>query len=127
MNNLLVGLWLFTNILYKGQVSPRPNPNLQMTLNFETSGTNTLNYYRTGEDGFCRRQASYEYDGINLVQHITSLDENNAYFCQGDPDMTLGKTSTNKAYLKEGKLYLELEMGDEVLTYIWTPVPAAQK
>lgn len=122
MNNLLVGLWMFTHILYRGEVSPRPNPALQMTLTFESSGTDTLKYYRTGDTGSCIRKASYEYDGTHLIQHVTAVDPNNAYFCDSDPDMELGKTSSNVVYLKGGKLYLELEMGDEVITYIWSPI-----
>lgn len=122
MNNLLVGLWMFTHILYHGEVSPRPNPALKMTLDFESSGINTLKYYRTGERGTCTRQASYEFDGSQLTQHITSVDPENAYFCDEDPDMQLGKTSRNTTYLKDGKLFLELEMGDEIITYIWSPI-----
>lgn len=122
MNNLLVGLWLFTHVLYRGEISPRPNPALQMTLNFESSGINTLKYYRSGESGTCLRQAAYEYTGTNLIQHITSVDPDNAWFCDSDPDMQLGKTSNNVVYLKDEKLFLELEMGDEVITYIWSPV-----
>lgn len=122
MNNLLVGLWMFTHILYHGEVSPRPNPDLKMTLNFENSGMDTLKYSRDGDRGSCIRQASYKYDGIHLTQTVTAVDPNNAFFCGDDPDMQLGKTLRNTAYLKDGKLYLDLEMGEDVITYIWSPV-----
>lgn len=122
MNHLLIGLWLFTNIIYRGEVLPRPNPDLIMTLDFQNNGTDTLKYFRNNDSGTCIRNAIYKFDGLELIQNITAVDPNNAYFCDQDPDMQLGRTSINTAYIKDGKLHLELEMGDEVITYIWNRI-----
>lgn len=122
MSSLLFGIWMFTHILYNGEIQPRPNPDLIMTINFEESGTDILHYYRKGERGTCTREANYTYDGTYLHQKVTSVDPNNSFYCSDDPDMQLGRTSSNVALVKDGKLYLELSMGEDVITYIWTPV-----
>ncbi|MGZ3768851.1 MAG: hypothetical protein ACXVCP_05100 [Bdellovibrio sp.] len=122
MSSLLIGLWFFSSIIYRGEVLPRPNPDLMMTLNFEASGTDTLKYYRKGDDGSCARQATFQFNGKELVQKVISVNPENASFCNQDPDMQLGTISTNVSYLKDGKLFIEFEMGDETITYIWTPV-----
>lgn len=119
--NSLIGLWFFTSMIYNNSPLPPPNPDLVMSFQFESNGENTLHYYRKNEEGFCERKAHYVFDGASLYQKVFWLHPDNAYWCGNDPDMRLGTEGTNVASISDkGEFHLELNMGDEVITMVWT-------
>lgn len=119
MNSVLLGIWFFTNIIYRGELKPRPNPNLIMTIHFEDTTTNSIRYYRENESGFCERKASYEFKSNILKQKVTWVNPENMPSCSADPDMMMGKESSTKLEASDGQLLLHLAIGPEELIYVW--------
>lgn len=98
---------------------PRPSEELQMFFTFENDSTNEIFYYRTNQNGSCKRQARYSIRDNILVQKVIAVDENNADFCGQDPDMQLGFESETPIDIVDGQLQLTLPLGEETLTYVW--------
>jgi hypothetical protein len=115
----LTGLWYFVGHVYRGEIIPPFNEKLVLTFQFFEDGTNILKWYRIGENGFCERTANYQYDGHYLSQQVVSVNPNNAFECGQDTDMRVGTKSVSPFYPKDGKMYLELPLGEEILVYIW--------
>ena len=120
MLSLILGLWLWTGLVYQGHELPPPNPALKIWFTFEADGTNTLHYYREGEPGFCERRALYSFDGAYLTQQIIWVHPQNADFCGQDVDMQLGRESRTRIEVESNKLKLHLHLGDEDLIHVWT-------
>lgn len=119
MIHALLGLWVFTNLIYQGNTLPPPNPDLHISYHFEDTGINTLYYSRKGEQGFCERRAIYEFSNNTLMQQVIWLHPDNAPWCAQDMDMRLGYQSWSSAWLKDGKFHLAVMMGEENLIYVW--------
>jgi hypothetical protein len=115
----LIGLWLFTSVFYQGHELPPPNPTLHIQYEFADTGVNTLRYYREGENGFCERRALYEYASENLLQEVVWVNPENASWCDQDSDMRLGQRTRNRAWIEDGRFKLEMNLGEETITYIW--------
>lgn len=122
----IVGIWLFTSIVYQGQEIPPPNPALKIYYEFSDTGTNTLRYYREGEHGFCERRAMYEFSGKFLTQEVVWVHPGNASWCNQDVDMRLGTRTSSEAWISEDRLFLEMSMGEEKIIFIWTPQSSAK-
>lgn len=120
--NSLIGIWMYASLIYQGQPIPPPNPDLKIYYNFETENINEIFYYRTNENGTCRRKAEYTLKNSELHQTVISIDPSNAEFCSQDTDMQLGNFSKTKYELKDNKMYLYLPLGDEYLIYVWEKV-----
>lgn len=119
ISSAILGLWLFTSLIYQGESMPLPNPALKIQYQFEDTGLNTLRYHREGEQGFCERRAIYEFVSGKLVQQVVWVNPQNAIWCDQDVDMRLGYQSWTEAWLKDGKLHLVIQMGEEDLIYVW--------
>jgi hypothetical protein len=118
--NSLIGIWMYSSLIYQGQPIPKPNPDLKMYYTFKSDQQNEIYYYRENENGFCRRTASYEVlDNTRLIQKVVEVDPDNADFCGQDPDMQLGTTTEVNFEIKNDKLYLELQLGEDTLVYVW--------
>lgn len=115
----LIGIWLYTSLIYQGQPIPRPNPALQIYYTFESHEINEIFYYRTGEEGFCKRKAKYQIKDNEIEQTVISVDENNAGYCGQDTDMQVGFTSRTKFEIIDDALLLHLPLGEETLIYVW--------
>ena len=72
-----------------------------------------------GRQGFCERRAIYEFASGKLVQQVVWVNPQNAIWCDQDVDMRLGYQSWTEAWLKDGKLHLVIQMGEEDLIYVW--------
>lgn len=116
----LLGLWLFTGIIYQNQESPRPNPDLIMTFHFQDGGRNVLHYHRKNETGFCERESRYSFDGDILYQEVIRVNPQNASYCSSDKDMQLGSISLTPIERVGDRLLMHLNLGDEAFTYIWS-------
>jgi hypothetical protein len=117
--NSLIGIWLYSSLIYQGHPTPRPDDSLKMYYSFENNNTNEIFYYRSNEEGFCKRKATYEVKNDEILQTVVSVDENNANFCAQDRDMQIGQVSTVKYSIVDNQLLLELPLGEETLTYVW--------
>ena len=118
--NSIIGLWLFSSMLYNNSPLPIPNPDLIMTFEFSEDGTDTLFYKRKGETGSCSRKAFYQFENGHLYQRVYWVNPSNAIWCDSDTDMRIGTEGTNTASINaKGELQLDLMMGEEVVTLIW--------
>ena len=116
----LVGIWLFSSIVYQGHEIPPPNPALKISYEFSDTGVNTLRYYREGEEGFCERRAVYDFSSEVLTQEVVWVHPGNAPWCDQDVDMRLGTRTRSHAWLSQGRFFLEMSMGEEKIIYVWT-------
>lgn len=117
--NHLIGIWFYTSLIYQGKPIPRPDQNLQMYFVFTSENENQLFYYRTLENGFCKRTARYFYNENKIYQKILNVDPANADECSEDPDMQPGLESISDLEVTQNCMYLTLPLGDETLTYVW--------
>lgn len=117
--NSLIGIWLYSSLIYQGQPLARPNPELKMYYSFENESVNEIFYFRNGEKGFCKRRASYRVVDSQIEQTVTATDPGNADFCSQDTDMQPGNFSKTRFEISGNRLYLHLPLGDESLTYVW--------
>lgn len=120
MNAILLGAWFFSSLIYQGSPMPRPNPDLIMQMHFLDDQTNLLRYERRDEQGFCEREARYEFDGKKLIQVVSWVNPKNNSNCASDPDMQLGSSSITPLSLVGDTLHMVLPLGEESLTYVWT-------
>lgn len=120
MTSLILGIWFFSSLVYRDQNLPRPNPDLIMSIHFVDTKTNTLKYYRKNENGFCERQADYRIEDGLLYQTVVWVHPENADFCAQDPDMVLGTETRTPVEVNETSLKMQLPLGEEVITYVWT-------
>lgn len=122
----LIGIWLYTSLIYRGTPIPPLDENLQMYFIFNNENENQLFYYRTSAEGQCRRTATYSYRDNKLYQKIVSADASNAANCSEDPDMQPGRETVSDLEVTENCMYLTLPLGDETLTYVWQKTGAPE-
>ena len=118
--NSLIGLWLFTSVIYQNQIIPRPNPALKLRFAFMSETQNEVFYFRTGERGYCRRYANYRVEDSYLIQEVTDVDPENDSSCGSDTDMQKGNISKTFFEIKNDQLYLHLPLGNEGIQYIFS-------
>lgn len=117
--NSLIGIWVYVSLIYQGQPIPKLNPELKMNYIFYSNQMNEIFYYRENENGYCKRKAEYSIVNDTLKQEVVEVDPGNAFFCGQDTDMQLGNVSYVKFRVVENRMYLDLPLGDEILTYVW--------
>src|SRR5215218_7481373 len=106
--NSLLGIWLFTAVIYQNQLAPPPNPSLQLRISFLSSTRNEIFYYRTNERGYCRRWAEYHIENTDLIQKVVEVDPDNDASCASDVDMQMDSISKTAFEIKDEKLHLHL-------------------
>lgn len=115
----LLGHWTFQSVLYRGHELPRPNPLLNLTFEFRSDGTNILRWSRQDERGACERTAHYQaLDGF-LDQIVVGVSPENRSDCAADPDMQNGNRSRTPYRLRNDRLELEFNLGEEIIVYVW--------
>ncbi len=121
ITSLLLGIWFFSGVVYRGAELPRPNPDLQLQMMFLNQDQMKVHYSRLGESGFCESLSDYSYDSEKRSLHtkVVSLNPDNDQSCTRDPDMRVGSEASTEAYVEANKLYLKLRLGEEDLTMIW--------
>lgn len=116
---LIWGKWKFIGYIYEGRFQDPPNPNLVLTFEFLTDGTDLLHWHRTNEVGICERKGRFTYDGEFLIDQVYWINPENAFECNRDPDMVLGKKQITPLRKDNEKLYLDLPLSEQTLTYVW--------
>lgn len=114
-----MGKWHFIGFIYHGQFRLPLTPNLFLTFTFQNDGTSILFWNRTGEPGFCERKGRFSIEQENLVDEVVWVNPKNSIDCGQDPDMQMGKKSTNAISLKEEKFHLEIGLAGEPFTYVF--------
>ena len=118
--NSLIGIWLFTALIYQGNLMDPPNPNLKLYYMFQSTTQNEIYYYRDNEIGHCKRSAEYVADETFIKQTVTDVDPDNNSDCALDTDMQLGNKSQVKYEIIDNKLHLHLPLGEDEIVYIFT-------
>lgn len=120
----VIGSWKFTRYIYQGNELPAPNPQLTQVLTFDETGTSRLYYSRADEAGFCERLAVYSYmpTSQTLLQQVVWVNPNNQRGCSMDPDMILGRKTSNRAWVAGDSFYLDMPLSDETITFIWDKI-----
>lgn len=117
-----LGLWLFIGTLYQGHFYPPRDPRVLMSFEFFENKTNNLTWYREQNPKiYCSRIAEFDYDIEKniLKQKIIWVDDKNTADCGADPDMQLGAKSEVKLTTKENKMYLDIPVAKDVITFVW--------
>ena len=122
MISQLIGLWLYTGLIFHGEPAVKPSPELVIYFQFTNQIENTLFYFRQGERGFCERKAAYSVDAGQISQTITEVNELNSSVCAQDPDMQMGRQAITRFEIKNEQLYLYLTLGEDELIYVWTKI-----
>lgn len=117
----LLGTWFYVGFIYEGNEYPRPNPNLKMYFSFFDTQKVRLYYRWDDEQGFCHRVASYQYKVPieELYQKVEWVDERNMSKCSADSDMQLNKETLTHVRFLNGRMLLDLPLGDKILTMLW--------
>lgn len=118
----LLGVWLFTQIIYQGQLMDRPNQNLKLYYIFNSEVQNEIYYYRDNEIGYCKRLANYNIipeKNLYIEQTVIETDAQNNSECALDTDMQIGNYSKTQFEIKNEKLYLYLPLGEDKIVYIF--------
>ena len=120
MFSQLIGVWMYTGLIFQGQPIAKPSPELVIYFQFINEFENGLFYFRQDQRGFCQRQATYSVEGQLLKQKIISTNSENADVCSADPDMQIGGVSQTRFDIINDQLYLYLNLGDDELIYVWS-------
>lgn len=119
----LEGKWYYVSTRYQGIEQPRPNPDLQLFFEFEPGGENAgiskLQWYYSGQKGFCERKAQYQHDFSTIKEVVVWVNPENLPSCSHDPDMQLGKQAQTAFRISSGKLETDFNLGNSTITYIW--------
>lgn len=108
-------------MIYRGQEIPLPNPDLFLTWTFFRNGTVRLYWDRGGKD-FCERYAHYQVSDSLLKEEVFALNPQNSADCSKDPDMQLGRQTSNKIKVLDSEIQLFFSLGDEELIYVLKPL-----
>lgn len=122
MISQLIGLWMYTGLIFHGQPAVKPSPELVIYYQFTNQTENTLFYFRQGDRGFCERKALYSATDRTISQKITEVNQSNSEVCSQDPDMQMGRLATTHFEIINDQLYLYLNLGDDELVYVWTKI-----
>ena len=116
----IFGHWKFTEMIYRGQKVPLPNPDLNLTWTFFKNGTERL-YWDRGTADFCEKFSYFEVEENYLIEDPIFLNPRNAADCSKDPDMQLGKKSKIKMEILDEELHFYFQLGEEELIYVLKP------
>lgn len=114
----LKGEWRFSEMIYRGQIMPLPNPDLNLTWTFFENGTERLYWGRKGESSFCERFAHYELRDDKIIETVFAVNPQNGIECANDPDMQVGRQTSNTIEIKNNQIHFHMQMGDEELIYV---------
>lgn len=121
MNSLLLGLWMFTAMLYQDQRLPPRDPNLKLTYEFRDNGTSRLAWNFGAAGARCEREGLWTVVGENLLRdQVTWVNPANHATCSDDPDMAMSRVTVTPFAIVGEEFHLRLSFGPEELVYVWT-------
>lgn len=119
----IFGVWKYSELIYRGQILPLPNPDLNLTWTFFDNGTERLHWTEKGETSFCERFAHYELRDDKIFETVFAINPRNGPECAKDPDMQVGRETSNKIEIQERQILFHMQMGDEEVVYILKKIP----
>jgi hypothetical protein len=114
----LKGQWRMTDMIYKGQEMPPPNPDLNLSWTFFENGTERLYWQRKDEEGFCERFANYHIGDNQIQEKVFAVNPLNKADCGTDPDMQVGRETFNKIEIQQQRILFHLQVGEEEVIFI---------
>lgn len=115
----ILGRWQYSGFEYDGRRYANPNPKLVLFFEFRADAVVRLHWSRTGEPGFCEREAHYEIEaGDVLHQKVWRLHPGNDPACGQDPDMQLGRETENRIAISFGELRISMLLNGREFLYI---------
>jgi hypothetical protein len=114
----LSGEWKLTEMIYRGERVPPLNPKLNLFWTFFENGTERLYWDRRGENGFCERFAHFEITNNKLHEAVFAVNPLNSLDCAQDPDMQVGRQTSNVIEINNNEILLHLQLADEELIYV---------
>lgn len=119
-NPWIVGNWAYFMKIFQNVEMPlNPTSPNHLHFDFSANGESHLYWWNTELETHCERRGKYTLDGEYLVDTVTWVDPKNSIDCGSDPDMQLGKTARTHVFEKNSNLYVELNLGNEPLYYVW--------
>lgn len=118
----LTGSWSYVAIRYNGQIIKKPNPDLNIVYTFLNDNKTKLYWDRKDEAGFCERQGDLQDNGYYFEDTVTWTNPENRFDCHQDPDMQVGKKSTNPYVFRDGYLEIKVLAGDHDFWYVWEKI-----
>jgi hypothetical protein len=115
----VIGTWRYVSYLYHGQINPLPNPDLELLFKFDTKGIMTISWTRKNDTGFCEAESSFQIVNNQLISQVTKTNPKNTIECSMDPDMQVGKKSTDPIELRDNQLFLNIGLSGEDFYYIF--------
>lgn len=113
----IIGAWKFSEIIYRGQTLPLPNPDLNLSWVFFKNGTARL-YWDRGTSDFCERFSTYQWKNDFLDEEVFAVNPGNALECQQDLDMQVGRKTHTPLDFRDHQLRMHFQLGDDELIYI---------
>jgi hypothetical protein len=114
----LTGEWRLTEMIYRGARVPPLNPKLNLSWTFFANGTDRLFWDRTGESGFCERFAHYKILNNKFHETVFAVNSLSQSDCAQDPDMQVGRQTSNVIEINNNEILLHLQLSDEELIYV---------
>lgn len=116
----LIGRWRYYKFIYDDHENPPLSPNLIMEYEFFPNGTNRLHWVRTGENAFCERRGMFIYKDCHLLDVVTWVNhKENTRECGSDPDMQINRQTISPMDIRNGDLYLHLQLSGKPFHYVW--------
>ena len=122
VNKDILGHWKFSEMIYRGEKVPLPNPDLNLNWTFFKNGTERLYWDRGDTSGFCERFSYFNVETNVLSVETLFLNPRNASDCSKDPDMQVGKNAKIKIDVLKDELHFYFQLGEEELIYVLRPV-----
>ncbi|MCE3011319.1 MAG: hypothetical protein LW875_11990 [Proteobacteria bacterium] len=116
----IIGTWKYVGFIYEDHRYSPPNPKLHVLFTFSESHNLRLYWEYEGEPGnFCESRSSYLVKDSFFRKETYWLNPDNHFSCGQDPDMQLGKVTTNRIFFQpDNELHLLMALNGKDFFYV---------
>ncbi|MFN7263065.1 MAG: hypothetical protein ACK5UJ_04600 [Pseudobdellovibrionaceae bacterium] len=116
----IIGSWKYIGFSYEGHRYNPPNPQLLVLFTFTNNHNLRLYWEYQGEPGnFCESRSHYLVKDSFLRKETYWLNPDNHFSCAQDPDMQLGKLTTNRIFFQpDDELHLLMPLSGKDFFYV---------
>lgn len=114
----IAGIWKYDGFFYDGHRYSNPNPDLDLTFTFFSTGVSRLHWVRSNSDVFCERFATFEIAGKQISQSVFWVNPRNAMECAQDPDMQTGRKTTTEFSISNAEVRFLFDLNGKPFEYI---------